>query len=246
MFARLESQKDYQKTRAEEVLNPYVNFMSCEGAQTLHDSLVAEAIQMRGVEVYYMPREFVNPDMLFGEDLRNKFTKAWKIAAYLNSFEGYEGQNFFSGFGFQANDEFTITINPQLFKDQTNGHEPINGDLIYLPLDNSLFEINWVQPYDPFYQLGKNTMRKITAQKFIYSGEEIKPVAQSVPGMAPGSDELDLEPLLNLDGLHDTNIEQYKEVKQINKEADKFVDPYIVVNGKGKQGPSPFDEFSDF
>ncbi|MDP1183666.1 hypothetical protein Q6285_30860, partial [Klebsiella pneumoniae] len=43
----------------------------------------------------------------------------------------------------------------------------------------------------------------------------------------------DLEPVVSLDGLADTDIEQYKEVKQINQEGSQFIEDYVVYNGKG-------------
>ncbi|QOI66660.1 neck protein [Erwinia phage FBB1] len=245
LFAKLENNTGYLKTNKEEILNPFVNFNKYENVQSLADVLVAESIQMRGIELYYIPREFVNPDLLFGEDLQSKFTKAWKFAAYFNSFEGYEGSNtFFSKFGMQVNDEVTFTINPTLFKHQANGTEPIAGDLIYFPMDNSLFEITWVEPYDPFYQVGQNAMRKVTASKFVYSGEEITPELQRNDGInIPEFSELDLQPVNNLNGLADIDNDQYAEVDQINEEASKYVHPYVVTNGRGRQTPdSPFDD----
>ena len=249
LFAKLENRKGYSQTNETEILNPYVNFNHYKNSQILADVLVAESIQMRGVECYYVPREYVSPDLIFGEDLKNKFTKAWKFAAYLNSFEGYEGaKSFFSNFGMQVQDEVTLSINPNLFKHQVNGKEPKEGDLIYFPMDNSLFEINWVEPYDPFYQLGQNAIRKITAGKFIYSGEEINPVLQKNEGInIPEFSELELNPVRNLNGIHDINIDQYAEVDQINSEAKEYVEPYVVVNNRGKSfESSPFDnDFMD-
>lgn len=249
LFAKLENHTGYSQTNETEILNPYVNFNHYKNSQILADVLVAESIQMRGVECYYVPREYVSPDLIFGEDLKNKFTKAWKFAAYLNSFEGYEGaKSFFSNFGMQVQDEVTLSINPNLFKHQVNGKEPKEGDLIYFPMDNSLFEINWVEPYDPFYQLGQNAIRKITAGKFIYSGEEINPVLQKNEGInIPEFSELDLSPVRNLNGIHDINIDQYAEVDQINSEAKEYVEPYVVVNNRGKSfESSPFDnDFMD-
>lgn len=249
LFAKLENRTGYSQTNETEILNPYVNFNHYKNSQILADVLVAESIQMRGVECYYVPREYVSPDLVFGEDLKNKFTKAWKFAAYLNSFEGYEGsKSFFSNFGMQVQDEVTLSINPNLFKHQVNGKEPKEGDLIYFPMDNSLFEINWVEPYDPFYQLGQNAIRKITAGKFIYSGEEINPVLQKNEGInIPEFSELELNPVRNLNGIHDINIDQYAEVDQINSEAKKYVEPYVVVNNRGKSfESSPFDnDFMD-
>lgn len=242
LFAKLENGTGYDKTNQHSILNGYVNFNNFENTQTLQDALVAESIQMRGIECYYLPREFVNPDILFGEDTQSKFNKAWKFAAYLQSFEGYSGANtFFSKFGMTVNDEITVAINPNLFKHQCDGKEPIEGDLIYFKMDNSLFEITWVEPYDPFYQVGKNAIRRITAQKWIYSGEEIKPELQRNEGIdIPEFDELELEPLHNLNGRADIKIDQYEETKEINFEGSQFIDPYIVVNNRGG---SPFDNF---
>lgn len=249
LFAKLENRTGYSQTNETEILNPYVNFNHYKNSQILADVLVAESIQMRGVECYYVPREYVSSDLIFGEDLKNKFTKAWKFAAYLNSFEGYEGaKSFFGNFGMQVQDEVTLSINPNLFKHQVNGKEPKEGDLIYFPMDNSLFEINWVEPYDPFYQLGQNAIRKITAGKFIYSGEEINPVLQKNEGInIPEFSELELNPVRNLNGIHDINIDQYAEVDQINSEAKEYVEPYVVVNNRGKSfESSPFDnDFMD-
>ncbi|WJJ54812.1 neck protein [Acinetobacter phage AB1I1M-1] len=248
LFATLEDGSGYDKTNESEVLNPYVNFYEYDNTQTLQDVLVAESIQMRGVECYYLPSEFVNKDELFGEDPSRKFNKAWKFAAYLDSFEGYSGANtFFSKFGMTVNDEVTITINPNLFKHQVNGVEPKEGDLFYFAMDKSLFEITWVEPYNPFYQVGSNAMRRITAQKFIYSGEEIKPVLQRNEGInIPEFDELDLEPIHALNDIHDIKVPQYVEVDEINKEGSEIIEPYVVINNKGIMGSdSPFDDFAD-
>lgn len=75
LFARLESQKDYENTRRTEILNPYVNFNRHTNTQTLADIMVAESIQMRGVEMYYIPREFVKPDMIFGRMFKANLLK---------------------------------------------------------------------------------------------------------------------------------------------------------------------------
>lgn len=241
LFARLEREKGYDNTRETNILNPYVDFVKHKNTHNLYNTLVSETIQMRGLELYYLPREYVSPDLIFGEDVQSKFTKAWKIAAYLETFDSYEGQNsFFSKFDLQSNDEITITINPELFKHQSNGKEPKMGDLLYFILDNSLFEITWIEPYNPFYQTGVNTQRRIIAQKFIYSNEEINPELQENDYInIPEFSELELEPIKNLDGLVDTNLDEFSEVDAINKEADEYVWDKTVINGVGI---NPFDE----
>lgn len=246
LFAKLEDNSGYAKTNETEILNPYVNFLNFENTQTLADSLVAESIQMRGIELYYIPRQFVKPDIIFGEDPRSKFTKAWKFAAYLESFDGYSGDNtYFSGWGMAANDEVTLIINPNLFKHQTDNKEPIAGDLVYFPMDNSLFEINWIQPYEPFYQVGTNVQRRMTASKFVYSGEELKPELQRNKGInIPEFSELDLMPVHNIDGLADINEIQYEESDAFHNEASQYTEPFVVLNGRGEEAP-PKTGFDD-
>ncbi|UNY47131.1 head closure Hc2 [Cronobacter phage LPCS28] len=244
LFATLEEKKGYERTRVKNVLNPYVNFHKHENTQTLADVLVAESIQMRGVESYYIRREFVQLDTLFGEDLQNKFKKAYKVAIYINSFDSYEGQReFFSKFQMSVQDEITFSINPGLFKHQADGQEPKEGDLIYFPMDNSLFELVWVEPRDPFYQVGKNAIRKITATKFVYSGEELQPELQNTGlDMEFDVSSLELEPVRALDGKADITIEDFKEDQNNHDEAKEFVKEFTVINGRGTEYDNGFKQ----
>lgn len=237
LFAQLDSGEGVDRNSKNEITNPYVNWYKYNPTQQLHDSLVSEAIQMKSPDMYYVRREFVNIDKILGEDPESKFTKSWKFAAYVDSYANYDGQrDLYSKFGISSDDEMTLVVNPRLFARQVDGGIPILGDLIYFPLDKSLFEITWVEA-DPFYQFGDRPQRKINLVKFTYSGEELAPEMQRNEGINYGlEDELDLEPIRNLDGLADVNIIQYEEDTAFQEEADEFVDSYDVVNGKG----SPF------
>ncbi|QFR55800.1 neck protein [Yersinia phage JC221] len=239
LFAQLESGEGVDKNLQTEVTNPFVNWYKYNPTQQLHDSLTAESIQMKSPDMYYVKRDTVNVDLILGEDRESSFTKSWKFAAYIESYASYEGQrDFFSKFGLNSNDEMTIVINPRLFNHQVGGI-PVLGDLIYFPMDKSLFEITWVEA-DPFFQFGDRPQRKINLAKFIYTGEEMAPELQFNPGINIGDDsDLDLEPIRNLDGIADTNIEQYAEDKQFVEESDEFVESFDVINGRG----SPFASF---
>ena len=48
---------------------------------------------------------------------------------------------------------------------------PKEGDLIYNPFDDSVFEIKYVLFDQPFFQLGKGYVFEIQCEKFEYSGE---------------------------------------------------------------------------
>ncbi|MGL6228662.1 MAG: hypothetical protein ACRC3J_05580 [Culicoidibacterales bacterium] len=240
LFAKLENKKGYDDTAENEILNPYVNFHAHTNSQSLHDYLAAESIQMRGVECFYIRREFVNFDHIFGEDLQNKFKKAYKVAVYINSFDGFEGQkDFFSKFGMQVNDEVSLSISPQLFNHQCDGQDAREGDLIYWPMDNSLFEVTWVERKPAFFQLGKNSIYKVTAQKFVYSGEEID--VKFDPSKF--TDDDDLIPINNLDNRQDINEPEFAEDKQISDEADEFVIEFDNLIGTGEPiSPRPKDD----
>lgn len=237
LFAQLSSGEGVDRNLKDQVTNPYVNWYKYNPTKQLHDSLTAESIQMLSPDMYYVRREFVNIDKILGEDRESKFVKSWKIAAYIESYANYEGQrDFFSKFGLNSNDEMTLIVNPRLFAHQTDGGIPVLGDLVYFPLDNSLFEITWVEQ-DPFFQFGDRPQRKINLVKFIYTGEELDPKLQRNEGIHIEPDaELDLEPIRNLDGLADTNIDQYEEDRAFEDEGDEFIESFDVVNGRG----SPF------
>ena len=50
---------------------------------------------------------------------------------------------------------------------------PNEGDIIYLPLMNSFFEIQFVQDQQPFFQLGQLPVYKLVCTRFEYSSEQL-------------------------------------------------------------------------
>lgn len=232
MFAQLETGTGYSKTYQDEVLNPYVNKHNYEPTLSLQEMLVAESVQMNGVEVYYIRREFVNFDKIFGEDMQSKFKKAYKVAMYLESFDEYSGQrDFFSKFGMQVNDEVSFTVSPMLFEHQTDGQRAKEGDLIYFPLNNSLFEITWVEPTSPMIKRERLAKYRITAQKFIYSGEELKPEFDANRYVL--GDEDPFSQIKSLDKRVDINIDEFSEDDAFNEESEDFVVEFDNIIGSG-------------
>ena len=51
------------------------------------------------------------------------------------------------------------------------GERPKEGDLIYFPLGERLFEIKHVEHENPFYQLGKNFIYELQCELFRYEDE---------------------------------------------------------------------------
>ena len=142
---------------------------------------------MYGVEVVYIPRKFVNKKTIVEEVTASKFDDNFAIEAYLNNFEGYSGQgDILTKFGVSLKDELAITISKERFEDFIApflegvddseiilSTRPREGDLIYFPLGERLFEVKFVEHESPFYQLGKNYVYELKCELFEYEDEVI-------------------------------------------------------------------------
>lgn len=170
-------------------INPYfyTSFYS-KPQQNLLSSLMKEAIQQQGYDVYYMPREIVNLDYLFGEDVSSRFMNAIQIEAYIKTFEGHGGeQDVISKFGLDIRDEMVLQIHQGRFREEITSQypnvvRPREGDLIFFGLDRgiSIFEISYVENEIPFYQLGEQYLYDIKMKRFVYSGEHIETGNQDI------------------------------------------------------------------
>lgn len=218
------------KRSLDHVRNPFFNHFHVQSEKELLNDLTAESVQFSGLEFYYIKREIANLDRMFGEDPNNTFTDYWKVAMYMSSFNGWQGQgDFYGKFGVNVTDEIDLVIQPELFAYQTNGYFPKPGDLIMWERGSwvkqpSVFEIIWVEADDPFHPNGTLPMRRITAQKFAYSREKMPLVNKSNIPDPEGTDMPDyiLDELIQLDTVGDIDIVQYGETDQIQTESDAF------------------------
>ncbi len=155
--------------------------------QRLVQDLINEQLQMFGVEVTYIPRKFVNRQTVLEEVQQSMFDDNFSIEAYVNTFEGYGGQgDIMTKFGMSLRDELVVTISKERFEDFVGAFltalpddeiivdtRPREGDLVYFPLGQRLFEVKFVEHEDPFYQLGKNYVYQLKCELFEYEGEVI-------------------------------------------------------------------------
>jgi len=147
--------------------------------QKLVENIVIESIKSFGIDVHYMPRTEVNTDSIFGEDRISKFEDARMVEVYIKSIDGFEGDGtFVSNFGLEVRDQITFTISRRRFIDlnfETGNRdkEPLEGDLIFFPLSDSLFEIKHVQDTNVFYQMGGLQTFDLVCELFEYGDEAI-------------------------------------------------------------------------
>lgn len=148
--------------------------------QTLLDGLFQECIQIQGYDIYYMPREDVNYDYLFGEDTHADFVKTYQLEAYIVNVDGYTGNNhIITKLGLDVQDELTLQIHVGRFREEITNNfpeitRPREGDLLYFGLDiHSIFEISFVEDKVPFFQLGDNYIYQLSLRRFVYGSQNI-------------------------------------------------------------------------
>ena len=152
--------------------------------QFLLQNLVEEHLKMFGMDIIYCPREIIQKDGVFNEEVIGEFNDGYIIEAYLENPDGFQGAgDLLTKFGVAQQDEITMVISAQRFSDLISQfllldtdyqapERPQEGDLIYFPLTSNYFEIKFVEHEEPFYQLGKGYVYKLKAELFEYSDEQ--------------------------------------------------------------------------
>ena len=165
-------------------LNPHF-LQGSRGEQRLIQSLVNEHLKIYGIDVTFIPRKFVNQSTIIEEVTASKFDDNFLIEAYVENFDGYAGAgDVLTKFGMSLRDEVTLVISKERFEEfiapfMDSGDDfelssrPREGDLVFFPLGQRLFEIKFVEHEQPFYQLGSNYVYKLKCELFEYEDEVI-------------------------------------------------------------------------
>ena len=149
--------------------------------QNLYEDIIIETLKIYGQDVYYLPRDLVNEDKILGEDVPSRFNSAYKVEMYIENTEGFEGEgDLFTKFGVEIRDQATFIVSRKRwnqtvsrYDNQINSARPREGDVIYLPLSNSMFQIMAVEHEQPFYQISNLPTFKLRCELFEYSDEDL-------------------------------------------------------------------------
>ena len=200
------------------------NLHSIATERNLYSDLVKEAIQIYGHDVYYMGRDLVAEDTVWGEDSLSKYRTQHPIEMYMEDGEGgFAGEReLINQFGLQNLSEATFVVNKERFQEldsqvqiesatdtssggsiqleagtidqssssstlstasgdnvfyilqdtaATASDRPQEGDAIYHPVLDKMFQINFVDHDEPFYQLDSNPVYKLRCRLYDYSSE---------------------------------------------------------------------------
>ena len=167
--------------------NQYFNKFKNTAEQRLVQDLVDEAIKIHGVNMVYIPRSLVNKDEVFGEDRLPKFENGRELEMYVDSYEGYEGEGeLMTQFGLEVRDEITLTVSRKRFLEtfaDKNYPYPREGDLVFFPLSEGLFEINFIEREQNFFNFGKIFSFQLKCSLFRYSGSEFDTGFDQIDGV---------------------------------------------------------------
>ena len=147
----------------------------------LYEDLMIEQLRVFGQEVTYLPRTIVARDTILGEDALSKFEEAYSIEMYVENVSGFEGDGDIIGkFGLEVRDDITLVVSKRRFdllvdqKSNTLAQDrPKEGDVIYMPVFKKMFEIQFVEDEDPFYQIADIPLFKLKCTTFEYSHETL-------------------------------------------------------------------------
>jgi hypothetical protein len=165
-------------------LNPYF-LQGSSSEQRLVQDLINEQLRMYGQDIVYLPRNIINKNTILKEITSSKFDDSFRIEAYLVNYEGFGGQgDILSKFGVKTTDEVTFIISKERYEDFISpfissntqielSSRPQEGDLIYLPLDNTIFEIKYVEGKKPFYQLNNLYVYELRCEVMDYEADDV-------------------------------------------------------------------------
>jgi len=165
-------------------LNPYF-LQGSSSEQRLVQDLINEQLRMYGQDIVYLPRNIINKNTILKEITSSNFDDSFRIEAYLVNYEGFGGQgDILSKFGVKTTDEVTFIISKERYEDFISPFISLNtqielksrpeeGDLIYLPLDNTIFEIKYVEGKKPFYQLNNLYVYELRCEVMDYEADDV-------------------------------------------------------------------------
>ena len=165
-------------------LNPYF-LQGSSSEQRLIQDLINEQLKMYGQDIVYLPRNIINKNTILREITASEFDDSFRIEAYLVNYEGFGGQgDILSKFGVKTTDEVTFIISKERYEDFISPFISLNtqielksrpeeGDLIYLPLDNTIFEIKYVEGKKPFYQLNNLYVYELRCEVMDYEADDV-------------------------------------------------------------------------
>ncbi len=202
----------------------------------------------------YVPRNPVSIDVVYGEDPLREYLHAVPVEMYIKNIEGFAGEgDFLSKFNIQIRDQITFSIARRVFTNEVDVLEiitrPREGDLIYLPLNQKLFEIKFVEHEAIFYQLGALQMYDLKCELFEYNNEYFETGIEDIDKLMNNySLDLSVFSIKTESGLNLTDEEEYvilQESYDINENDALATNDELELEAESLLDFSERDPFSE-
>ena len=197
--------------------NPYFK-QGVRSEQNVYEDIIVEALKMYGQDVYYLPREIVNKDKVFLDDVPSRFGSAYKVERYIEKNEAFDGEgDLFTKFGIELRDQANFIVSRKRWKQlvgnrlSENNFRPREGDLIYLTLSNQVFEIMRVIDDQPFYQLSNLPTYRIEVELFEYNDENFDTSIEVIDNL----EKLGNTIILNLENSDSDDFQIGETIQQV-------------------------------
>jgi hypothetical protein len=229
------------------------NFQNSQ-EQILIEDLIIESIKIYGLDMIYVPRNPVSIDVVYGEDPLREYLHAVPVEMYIKNIEGFAGEgDFLSKFNIQIRDQITFSIARRVFTNEVDVLEiitrPREGDLIYLPLNQKLFEIKFVEHEAIFYQLGALQMYDLKCELFEYNNEYFETGIEDIDKLMNNySLDLSVFSIKTESGLNLTDEEEYvilQESYDINENDALATNDELELEAESLLDFSERDPFSE-
>lgn len=147
--------------------------------QRLYEDMIEESLRIYGQDIYYIPRNLRNLDSVLNDAIASEYNQAYFIEMYIDE-SGYTGEGtIMSKFGLEIRDQATFVVSRRRWENfigrentTTIGGRPNEGDLLYVPLSGTFFEIKFVEHEAAFYQLANVFVYELHCETWEYSGEK--------------------------------------------------------------------------
>ena len=211
----------------------------------LYENLIIEGLKIYGHDCYYMPRTLVNKDLILGEDVASKFNAAYLAEMYFETTEGFAGQQeLINKFGLEIREDTTFVISKRRWQDLVDdpatmivSGRPNEGDIIYMPLMNSFFEIQFVEDQEPFFQLGNLPVYKLRVTRWEYSSERIDTGVSTIDA---AEDRYSLDQL-----AHQMSLENEDGALLLETDGPDSTSNYLLLETYNIQTQSPYASNND-
>lgn len=227
--------------------NVFFNNFQASQEQNLIENLIIESIKIYGIDMYYIPKTLVAYDGIYAEDPLMQYNKPYMVEMYIKNFQGFEGDgDLLTKFNLEIRDRITFTVARRVFNEEIGSSaqiiRPNEGDVLFFPLNNKLYEIKFVEHEAIFYQLGQLQVYDLVCELFEYSGQSFNTGLPQIDNVYRsynlsttnfGIQTEDTNPffLLHEDGSRIVNDEYDQNIidptadnDEIQDESDNFVD----------------------